>query len=695
MSLADTPRTDMKELLPWAEDSIPTAADLEVEEEEKEGMPGPDRIAPHLDTDKLFPNCLYVPGVLHIVHNISKSLAEQLQQFDFFKQRLKSLCMLLGNRPCRERFVSTCLLNTAGQCYRSCADNFHFDVTEWRWANVIDAIDGVLAVWAMLVFWDKDKYLAGSGGEDHRGKNRMEVDVVAVTEAIQDPTFKVYAEMLRLVEDILIAIQRWGESCSCHRHHCATGSTRAMRNACLAKQFPTSSSASVCPMAARRAPELAGGMLEVFLSEWHGFAVAEVLMIVQPLPNQAAREGMLREWQQAREIISYNLTAKLAFFRTLPYSLASLGLPEAEARCHLRACREEFRRSCQKDHHRITWNFFMEPPLAAEVEAFLDQASPLEDLPHLQLQRGLFKLIPTAERSIERIHAVANKGLDRAKNISPAYLSFNVLRADECKAKLAQNKKYYRVLAEHFSGLTSADHAVRKLRIKLHPALTENDAAFDSRGRLSHRLVTSAIYHCDLEMQFQELMELRASIKQCRENRQKARQKSMQQLLLSNAGVPEQLGHLIRCKEAVRALQDFCQASAGPVLYSSKVTRHTQLQSLSKRLASGTPAANQAADFAEGGVIGLLPDTAEEVQEMDLDNDPPLAWSEGDTIVFTIVAPNPAHLVRVQTPTAGRALCLRHCHLSAGCLLHGAIGSRGLHSSCQPRSKPLLVARGR
>ena len=150
----------------------------------------------------------------------------------------------------------------------------------------MEAIDSVLGVWAMLVFWDEAKYL----GSDNRkavdptskGANKMEVDVAAVTEAVQDPTFRVYAEMLRLVEDVLIALQRWGDSCSCHSHSHDTH-THKILVPFATGAFPSSS----CQDQRPSAPWLGEGLLSLqgssLISSWddlHNVAMGELLVTI-------------------------------------------------------------------------------------------------------------------------------------------------------------------------------------------------------------------------------------------------------------------------------------------------------------------------------------------------------------------------------------------------------------------------------
>ena len=61
----------------------------------------------------LLPQCLIVPGCLHIIHNLTQDVHEKMTWFDTFWQHLQPVTKLLAERPLRERFIATCVRGTA------------------------------------------------------------------------------------------------------------------------------------------------------------------------------------------------------------------------------------------------------------------------------------------------------------------------------------------------------------------------------------------------------------------------------------------------------------------------------------------------------------------------------------------------------------------------------------------------------
>eukprot|EP00969_Alexandrium_andersonii_P245212 10837141-Alexandrium_andersonii.AAC.1 len=114
----------LPELLPWGLLGGVEAPSDEVEQER---------------TGYAFPQLFYVAGVLHIMNNISKAVSEELTTFERWFFQLRALVLLLGHRPCRERFVATCLMRGAGAVYRDAADHFKASLLEHRWNTTMDA----------------------------------------------------------------------------------------------------------------------------------------------------------------------------------------------------------------------------------------------------------------------------------------------------------------------------------------------------------------------------------------------------------------------------------------------------------------------------------------------------------------------------------------------------------------------------
>ena len=247
----------------------------------------------------------------------------------------------------------------------------------------------------------------------------------------------------------------------------------------------------------------------------------------------------------------------------------------------------------------------------------------------------MLKCIPCAERSIERVHAVANQALLRAKNISPANLSFNVLRAEECQQLMATNELFASQFIESFRRIRSADAVITVLGLTLHPALAA--CSRDSRGRLSHKMVTSLVYRCDLESQYQALPDARETLHEHRVQRAHDKAYKMGELL----PVVEQPALLLSWREAIRALQTHHQkAVAGgkssTTLYSTQMSDTMHLEELGSRLAGkGRNAEDLDADY--------------DIEVADDNQVIPV----GHYIIFQVVDSCPSHLMRAQSAEGG------------------------------------------
>eukprot|EP00969_Alexandrium_andersonii_P079565 3508185-Alexandrium_andersonii.AAC.1 len=89
----------------------------------------------------------------------------------------------------------------------------------------------------MLGFWDEQKYNRGGGPERDRAdqKGSHQVDCAAVAKAVREP-FLCYARVLGPCQDVLTAVQAWGESCSCHIRT-RVDATQWFRSKLIARHF--------------------------------------------------------------------------------------------------------------------------------------------------------------------------------------------------------------------------------------------------------------------------------------------------------------------------------------------------------------------------------------------------------------------------------------------------------------------------
>jgi hypothetical protein len=79
---------------------------------------------------------IYVPGLLHIVHNCVKDLSLPLVMWDDFVKQLRHVARLLCKRRSRQRLMETCFSTPPHSFFRNQFAHFNADVYEGRWGTV-------------------------------------------------------------------------------------------------------------------------------------------------------------------------------------------------------------------------------------------------------------------------------------------------------------------------------------------------------------------------------------------------------------------------------------------------------------------------------------------------------------------------------------------------------------------------------
>lgn len=82
-----------------------------------------------------FNGVLYIPGVLHVLHNATKDLQHMLTHWPWFCERLANVARLVGRPWSRARLLKTCF-STAPHSYQvHLYEHTHHLVYEERWAD--------------------------------------------------------------------------------------------------------------------------------------------------------------------------------------------------------------------------------------------------------------------------------------------------------------------------------------------------------------------------------------------------------------------------------------------------------------------------------------------------------------------------------------------------------------------------------
>ena len=269
-------------------------------------------VQPNLDVGRYFlENALPVMGMQHIVFNLLKETHTAIPFWDAFWHNLKNLEALLNWRFRRQRFISTCLRNTPMADMESLFDTWSQSLYEKRWREVssfVSKLEPILG--ALRATWDQQRYEGRDGiDQDADAVARAPAgaaafDPAALTCCLNSALLAVQVLMVIKLEKFPEMLAGWAEDCPCHGIVCVH-SSQYRREKLLAAHYE---GYSVCPMAGKRAPELASGKI---LQVYDSLARQALVSILVEAPLRLTSQEQARvtlDFGQARDHIKVLLT---------------------------------------------------------------------------------------------------------------------------------------------------------------------------------------------------------------------------------------------------------------------------------------------------------------------------------------------------------------------------------------------------
>ena len=87
---------------------------------------------------------IYLPGVLHVVHNATESLARSLAHWSEWVSELAQVTRFLSQRWTRHRFLFTCMSRPPYVAHARLYNAFSAQVYEGRWGEALKAVQALL-----------------------------------------------------------------------------------------------------------------------------------------------------------------------------------------------------------------------------------------------------------------------------------------------------------------------------------------------------------------------------------------------------------------------------------------------------------------------------------------------------------------------------------------------------------------------
>ena len=204
-------------------------------------------------------NCIWVPGVLHLMHHVVEGLLDSFQRKQEFLKELRTLCNFFKYKGLRERFQHQCL---TGQNRRHSIlfDDFPVVYIEWRWGSLLACLRHLLLIQPILVLcWDSERMVAkGQHASEQCGRDDDEFQkadsVEDVGRVIHSTLFWAFLQMFASLGQVTDRLTEWCQTCPCHP---ATSVRRVCR--ILEQTESSSSKMASCPFVGCRAPCMANG----------------------------------------------------------------------------------------------------------------------------------------------------------------------------------------------------------------------------------------------------------------------------------------------------------------------------------------------------------------------------------------------------------------------------------------------------
>ena len=156
----------------------------------------------------MFPQCLVVPGHLHILYN---ALREAIEKLPIAKEFLANLAVVqdfLSDKELRLKFVAECLRESSDAALFK---HYHVVHIDWRWEFLSKALDKLVPLFIPLRDrFDLARVSSGDAGPVRLGLLRQ-VDVV-----LRKKFFVEFCEMIRISGKAVETTAHKLEGCHCH-----------------------------------------------------------------------------------------------------------------------------------------------------------------------------------------------------------------------------------------------------------------------------------------------------------------------------------------------------------------------------------------------------------------------------------------------------------------------------------------------
>ena len=308
-----------------------------------EGRPSECDAAMMASDDKLgMKQALPIHGLSHFINNVTKGIADAMPYYwAEVYPLMNGLAGFLKARFTRERFVETCLSSAGAEFYKPFFATFNFTLMGWRFGSMAAVSLNLLKLeYPLMTFWNSaafnfkeptESHLDQEGEDQERTEQQPKPhsvkpegpSVQLASSAATSLFLRSWCQMFQHVANIISHMQHWAEGCPCHSL-LAEGFVQRQRELAQRLFLDKEDGVMSCPLAGRRAPELACGVFSKFVDmAWHQGVCGIMPMLGGISPEE--RQKVLTDFEGAQQHLMFSIESELACWRQTPLVFCGIG----------------------------------------------------------------------------------------------------------------------------------------------------------------------------------------------------------------------------------------------------------------------------------------------------------------------------------------------------------------------------------
>jgi hypothetical protein len=474
-----------------------------------------------------FEFALTLPGILHIMHNLTSRILSNLTLWDWFLPLLKAVTKFLSRSYCIERFKAILIPEKLHDTFAWMLDRSFDKVLEWRWGTVFKVLTDIkLVEKVMRRFWDKNRFLHGADEKDLVGKDVDEdrkLDFGIFDTAVGSKVFWMYCTMLLQLQDLVAKFSSWCEGCPCHMNYI----TKKKSHDCHFHHAEIKKAIKDCPLGGCLGPNMVAGDFQTHCDAVANMSSTDIMLSCSIVNLSSADEASVTDdFSKGVSFILLELKLKLNFWNELPYiifGLAHFNEDVARSIAVLALALWVGSALPREAHHRLTIVFFAEGALRSELDAFIAGGT-RNALPILWLALAKLFFVSITERDIEAVHAMLKQGVAGKGAFKDAVVSLASGRFLEIK-RLVNNPKQGQSFLTKMAGFIDVARDLKALSVEL---CISTHRLFDISG-ITVRTFRNVLYRADAQTQYANLKEAEAEVDKSTKRRDKVK-KQVQKL---------------------------------------------------------------------------------------------------------------------------------------------------------------------